>query len=192
MRTALAESQSVETKTVEDTTAICLCHFCGTWITFASGQLGQLVNCPHCLMETVLHYPEADSPYSADKFRVEIRRMDWSVNELGFRCICGEVANRSTGSLDWVRVEFTLFDGAGNSVGVVSDSMTGLAPESHWKFKVPVHNPLVVRASLPVFSSEYGKTQQPKKSMPGPIQAPEDFERRKPRVEPGRSDNRRQ
>lgn len=168
---------------MDEKAVVCLCNFCSTWLSFPAGRVGQLVNCPYCLMETVLHEPEADQPYPTNDLKLEIRNVTWGVSELGFRCIVGQVVNKSTTDLDWVRVEFSLYNGMGTQVGTTSDSLANFRVGASWKFKAPVFNLDVVRGSMPVFTTEYGRIE--KREVPAPAQ-PEVIETRRARDDRGR------
>jgi len=111
-------------------------------------------------METVLYLPEAGRPYALDKYAVEIRKIRWEVSQLGFRRIAGEVVNSTPSDLDWVRIEFILFNQVETAVGLTSDCLIGYQSGAVWKFRAPVFEDQAVRASLPSLSTEFGKVAQ--------------------------------
>src|SRR5215475_4250328 len=86
----------------------CDCNFCGTSLRFEDSRSGQLVNCLHCGMETVLFIPGLVAPYPEENYVLEPRDIGWSRNVLGVRSIVGTILNVSNRDLDWVKIEFTL------------------------------------------------------------------------------------
>ncbi len=153
---------------MEDKNVTCFCNFCSTWLPFRISRTGETVNCPNCTMETVLYLPEASRPYPLDKYAVEIRKIRWEVSQLGFRRIAGEVVNSTPSDLDWVRIEFilfnqvetVLFNQVETAVGLTSDCLIGYQSGAVWKFRAPVFEDQAVRASLPSLSTEFGKVAQ--------------------------------
>jgi len=150
-------AQTAKGKTLREQRHMGLCNCCGTWLPFPGSKTGELVNCPTCLMETVLALPNAPRAYAIEKWTPEVQEIRWGANELGFRCIEGRLLNKSTSDLDWARVEFSLFNGMGIQVGTTIDSTLGFRPGMVWKFRAPVFNDEVVRASFPSFATEFGK-----------------------------------
>jgi|ERR1051325_3846744 hypothetical protein len=144
------------------------CNCCGNAIPFQVARLGETINCPHCLMETVLHLPDAPAPYPPYKYALEVERIGWEMSELGFRCITGEVVNYSQSNLDWVRIEFILFDEAEAAIGLASDCLLEFRAGLTWKFRAPVFEKNVARASRPMLSTEFGKISTPGDSGRGP------------------------
>src|SRR5439155_14675322 len=102
---------------LDEKNALCFCNFCSTWLRFQVSRAGHAVNCPYCLMKTVLYVPEEGEPHPPRKCRLELRRIAWAASELGYRCIVGEVVNPSQNDLDWVRIEFILFSSAQSVIG---------------------------------------------------------------------------
>ncbi|PYJ07710.1 MAG: hypothetical protein DME25_03255 [Verrucomicrobia bacterium] len=143
---------------LDEKNVLCFCHFCSTWLRFQISRAGQTVNCPYCLMETVLYVPEQAPPGAPKKCRLELRKIAWTASELGYRCVAGEVFNSSRENLAWVRIEFILFSSAQSVIGSTSDCLIDFPSRKAWKFKAPVFNGEVVRASLPILSTEYGRT----------------------------------
>ena len=160
-RSQVETSQATKTfMLMEDKNVTCFCNFCNNWLPFRVSRTGETVNCPNCTMETVLYLPEASRPYPLDKYAVEIRKIRWEVSQLGFRCIAGEVVNSTPSDLDWVRIEFILFNQVETAVGLTSDCLIGYQSGAVWKFRAPVFEDEVVRASLPSLSTEFGKVAQ--------------------------------
>ncbi len=108
-------------------------------------------------METVLFLSEWDPPYEPDKWRLEVRKVEWGVSDSGCRALVGEVVNRSTSNLDWARVGFVLFDNQDKELGMVTDFVVGLKASAVWRFSAPVTHMQAIRASLPVVWSEFGR-----------------------------------
>jgi len=148
---------TVNGKTLREQRHMGVCNCCGTWLPFPGSKTGELVNCPTCLMETVLALPNAPRTYAIEKWTPEVQEIRWGATDLGFRCIEGRLVNRSPSDLDWARIEFTLFNGMGVSVGTTMDSILGFRSGMVWSFRAPVFNDEVVRASFPSFSTEFGR-----------------------------------
>ncbi len=133
------------------------CNYCGSRLWFPALRNGELVNCPNCLMETVLFLSEWDPPYEPEKWRLEVRKVEWGLTDSGCRALVGEVVNRSASNLDWARVGFVLFDKKDTEVGMAIDFTVGLNAGAVWRFSAPVADMRAVRASLPVVWSEFGR-----------------------------------
>jgi hypothetical protein len=147
----------------------CYCNFCGNLLRFQIARAGETVNCFNCTMETVLFIPGLQPPYPSDQFRLEARDCRWSSNQFGTRHVAGAVENKSAKHLDWVRVEFILYDRAGLPVGSTSDCLMGFAPGALWKFQTAVSQLEAVHISEPILSCEYGRVPLPvSAAMPKP------------------------
>ncbi len=138
----------------------CYCHFCGHPIRFQISRVGETVNCFACSMETVLFIPGLEPPYAEERYVLEPREISWSTNELGVRTLVGVVENCSQQDLDWVRVEFILYDKASVPVGTTSDSLLKFPARKLWKFRAPVAQRDADRSSTPLLSCEYGRVSR--------------------------------
>jgi len=134
-----------------------ICNYCGAPLPFPPWKAGELVNCPSCLMETVLTLPDAGPPYSLDRWRLKLRRAEWGFTELGCRAITGEVVNQSGSDLDWARIDFRLLNTADEPVGSTMDLVLGLTAGALWRFSAPVFDQTAVRTSTSVLWSEFGR-----------------------------------
>jgi len=110
-------------------------------------------------MGTILHAPQESVPYAPGEPDFEFRKIHWDANGHGARCIKGELINRTQRSFDWIRVQFTLYNSVDAVIGVTSDLIIGCASEAVWKFRAPVFDEQVTRASLPIVSTEFGRVQ---------------------------------
>jgi hypothetical protein len=146
----------------------CYCNFCGSPLRFQISRVGQVVNCFNCSMETVLFIPGLSAPYPEDQYLLQVREVVWGDTQFGGRQIGGVVVNSSAKNLDWVRVEFILYNQAGLPIGSTSDCLITLASQAVWKFAVPVHQPEAVRASEPLLSCEYGRISRNPPQTPPP------------------------
>src|SRR6267154_1062846 len=108
----------------------CLCNCCGAWLIFEAQRAGEMVNCPECLMGTILHAPQESVPYAPGEPDFEFRKIHWDANGHGARCIKGELINRTQRSFDWIRVQFTLYNSVDAVIGVTSDLIIGCASEA--------------------------------------------------------------
>ena len=145
------------------------CQCCGKTIPCQVSRLGETVNCPHCLMETVLQLPNTPAPYPHYKYALEVESLSWAPSDTGYRCITGEVVNYSPSNLNWVRIEFILYDENEAAIGLTSDCLMDFAAGQRWKFRAPVFEPAVSRASRPTLSTEFGRVRHPVESISGPI-----------------------
>jgi len=134
-----------------------ICNYCGGPLPFPPWKAGELVNCPNCLMETILTLPDAGPAYTLDRWRLKLRRTEWGLSELGYRAIIGEVVNQSGSDLDWARIDFRLLNKADEPVGNAMDLVFGLAAGTLWRFSAPVFDDTVVRTATPVLWSEFGR-----------------------------------
>ncbi len=135
----------------------CDCNFCGGRLRFEAWRAGQLVNCPDCLMETILFLPGAEPPYPPEQYVMEAQNIAWTQNPWGVRNLVGTVVNRSAKHLDWVKIEFTLVNAQGLPVGSTSDCLISFPPKALWRFQAPVFQPEATGISAPMLSCEYGK-----------------------------------
>ena len=147
---------------------MCCCNSCGTWLVVQAFREAELVNCPYCLLATVLHLPEVQYSYPPQKTDLEIRKLGWGVTRMGLRCVAGQMVNHARNHLDWARIQFELYDSSENIVATTSDSIMGLEPGGLWRFQAPVTDSNVLRASLPVISTEYGKIRFVERFRAGP------------------------
>lgn len=137
-------------------TAVCFCNFCGNPLRFQPLRLGEVINCVHCGMETAL-YPWDIEQHHQKERSVTVRNVKVETNELGQRSLVGEVVNDSAGNLNWIRIEFMLYDNTSLLAAVTSDSHFNLLAGATWAFHAPVFNREATHASLPIFSCEHGK-----------------------------------
>ena len=135
----------------------CYCHFCGTPVRFHIARAGETVNCFNCSIETVLFIPGIGAPYTQDQYPLEAKEIAWGTNQFGVRHLTGVVVNKSLKNFDWVRIEFILFNKAGLPVGSTSDCLLNFGAQKSWKFRAPVSQPEVLRASQGLLSCEYGR-----------------------------------
>jgi hypothetical protein len=143
--------------TRHDAKLSCYCHFCGSPLRFQIARVGEAVNCFNCSMETVLFIPGLAAPYPEQDYRLEAKDIVWGNGKFGGRHLTGTVLNLSTKNLDWVRVEFILYNKLGLPVGTTSDSLISFGSQRIWTFQAPVVQSEVVRASEPLLSCEYGR-----------------------------------
>src|SRR5262249_36400477 len=134
-----------------------LCNCCGAWLIFQTSRAGEMVNCPECFMGTMLYVPDQFRSRLHPDADFEIRKIKWTLNRFDCRFIQGELVHRGKNGLDWVRIQFTLYNGLVPQVGPASDSLVGCSIGRVWKFQAPVHDPLVVRAPLPIIPPEFGR-----------------------------------
>ena len=134
----------------------CYCNFCGSPLRFQISRVGQAVNCFNCAMETVLFIPGLSAPYPQEQYSLQVREFTWS-DAIGGRQLGGVVVNSSSKNLDWVRIEFILYNQAGLPIGSTSDCQINFESNGIWKFAAPVHQPEATRASEPILSCEYGR-----------------------------------
>ena len=137
------------------------CHFCGSPIRFQIGRAGEVVNCPDCGMETVLFIPGLGTPYLQQEYALTCSEVLWEVSPLGLRKLRGVVENHAPKDLDWVRIEFILYNGLALPVGSTSDCQINFRSGKRWAFHAPVCQKDAVRASEPMLSCEYGRIVRP-------------------------------
>jgi hypothetical protein len=113
------------------------CHCCGTWLVFQVGRVGEMVNCPHCSMGTILHAPDQRPTPTLSETDFQFRKLTWGVTSSGHRCIIGELLNCSKLSFDWVRIQFTLLNSVDVPIGMTSDLLIGFRSGAAWKFNAP-------------------------------------------------------
>jgi hypothetical protein len=113
-------------------------------------------------METVLFIPGLPGPYPEERYRVEVREVEWIKNQFGLRYLAGVVMSRTQRHLDWVRIEFILYNDQGLPVGSTSECRTELEPNGLWKFQTIVSQVDAVKVSDPLVSCEYGRITQGK------------------------------
>src|SRR5258708_3202395 len=135
----------------------CFCHFCGSQLRFQISRAGETVNCFNCSMETVLFIPGLAGPYPEERYHVEAREVEWKSSDFGPRSLAGVVMSKTQRNLDWVRVEFILYDHQGLPIGSTSECRTSFGPNDLWKFQAPVAQSEAVKASDPLLSCEYGR-----------------------------------
>jgi hypothetical protein len=153
--------------TVQDPNVKCYCNFCGSPIGFQISRVGQTVNCFACSMETVLFIPGLQPPYEEERYTLETREVAWSRNEFGVRTLVGVVENCSRQDLDWVRIEFILYDRSSVPVGTTSDCLLKFPARKLWKFRAPIAQGDVDRASEALLSCEYGRVTRAKRAVLG-------------------------
>jgi hypothetical protein len=139
----------------------CYCHFCGGILRFQIARAGETVNCFDCGMETVLFIPGLQPPYSEFQSVLEAKDIRWAKNPLGMRYLEGLVENKSAKHLDWIRVEFILYNRLGVPVGTTSDCLISVPPGKVWKLQAAVSQPDALQASEPLLSCEYGRIHMP-------------------------------
>ena len=137
-------------------TAVCFCNFCGNPLRFQPLRLGEVINCVHCGMETALYAWDIEQPHPKDR-SVTVQNVKLETNDLGQRTLVGEVVNDSAGDLNWIRIEFMLYDKTSLLTAVTSDSHFNLLAGTTWAFRAPVFHKEAIHASLPIFSCEHGK-----------------------------------
>jgi hypothetical protein len=133
------------------------CNYCGGALPFPTWKSGELVNCPNCLMETVLNMPDSGQPYPVDQWRLTLRKVEWGYTEEGGPALTGEVMNQSKSNLDWARIDFTLLNDKDEPLATTMDLVVGLSAGALWRFCAPVLDEAAVRTSAPVFWSEFGR-----------------------------------
>lgn len=150
----------------------CYCHFCGSPLRFQISRAGQAVNCFNCGMETVLFIPGLGAPYAEEQYALQTREVSWSTNEFGVRLLCGVAINNSTKNLDWVRIEFILYNKQGIPVGTTSDCKINFPCGESWKFQAPVNQIEAVHASEALLSCEYGRVTRLKQASVSKASSP--------------------
>src|SRR5260221_682622 len=140
------------------------CHFCGSPLRFQISRVGQAVNCFNCGMETILFIPGLVAPYGEDQYAIQTREVNWSSNQFGVRNLCGVAINNSTKNLDWVRIEFILYNSQGLPVGTTSDCKVSFPSGESWKFQAPVNQVDAAHASEALLSCEYGRVTRIKQA----------------------------
>ncbi len=139
----------------------CFCNFCGHPLRFQISRVGQAVNCLNCMMETILFIPGLQSPYPEDRYLLHASEISWIQNQFGLRKISGILTNKSGQHLDWVRVEFILYNEDSLPIGMTSDCLISFSAQSAWTFNAPVSQAEAARASEPLLSCEYGRIMRP-------------------------------
>src|SRR5215475_9654198 len=142
----------------------CYCHFCGSPLRFQISRVGQVVNCFNCSMETVLFIPGLAAPYTEDQYALQTRDVTWATNQFGVRNLIGVVVNNSEKNLDWVRIEFILYNGQNLPIGTTSDCRINFPSGESWKFQAPVNQKEAVRPSEVLLSCEYGRVTRAKQA----------------------------
>ena len=107
-------------------------------------------------METALYAWDIEQPHPKDR-SVTVQNVKLETNDLGQRTLVGEVVNDSAGDLNWIRIEFMLYDKTSLLTAVTSDSHFNLLAGTTWAFRAPVFHKEAIHASLPIFSCEHGK-----------------------------------
>jgi len=115
-------------------------------------------------METILFIPGLGAPYGEEQYAIQTREMSWSTNEFGVRHLCGVAINNSTKNLDWVRIEFILYNKQGLPVGTTSDCKISFPSGESWKFQAPVNQLEAVHSSEALLSCEYGRVTRIKQA----------------------------
>jgi hypothetical protein len=161
------EGQSASSAEAQGT-VICLCHFCSTWLIFEPSTTGETILCPQCRMSTVLYMPGVPAVDGREHFPFEFKRIAWALTDQGHRCVHGELLSLAEKDLAWMRIKFQLYDCADAVIGVASDCLVGVAAGSVCRFQAPVLDPRVVRASLPIVSTEFGSVDM---AQPFPVKA---------------------
>ena len=143
--------------TAHDPPINCFCHFCGCPLRFQISRVGQAVNCFNCSLETVLFIPGLPPPYPEDQYQLEVADIHFRSGRCGVRHVEGTVTNISDKNLDWVRIEFILYNQSGLPIGSTSDCLISFPCRRVWTFKAMLVQPEAVRASDPLLSCEYGR-----------------------------------
>src|SRR5947207_2980013 len=125
----------------------CYCNFCGTPLRFQISRVGEAVNCFECGMETVLFIPGLGAPYPPALYVLEARQIHWTRSQFGVRLLEGMVENKSDRDLDWVRIEFILYNQDGLPVGCTSDCLMNFSATGVWRFQAPISQPEAVKTS---------------------------------------------
>jgi len=156
----------------QDSNTNCYCHFCGSPLRFQISRVGQAVNCFNCGMETILFIPGLGAPYGEEQYAIQTREVNWSTNQLGVRHLCGVAINNSNKNLDWVRIEFILYNQQGLPVGTTSDCKISFPSGESWKFQAPVNQVEALNSSEALLSCEYGRITRLKQAslLTGPSQ----------------------
>jgi len=115
-------------------------------------------------METVLFIPGLGAPYAEEQYALHTREVSWSTNQFGVRHLCGVVINNSTKNLDWVRIEFILYNKQGIPVGTTSDCKINFPSGESWKFQAPVNQVEAVHSSEALLTCEYGRVTRLKQA----------------------------
>jgi len=136
--------------------AVCFCNFCGNSLRFQPLRAGEAINCLHCGMETILYAPDTGQPFPKER-RVTVENIRLEITDLGLRYLVGEVVNASAGRLNWIRIQFFVFDKNSMMTGATSDSHLNFGAGQTWNFRAPVFNKEAVQASVPDFYCEHGK-----------------------------------
>lgn len=139
----------------------CGCHFCTSQLRFPLFREGEILMCPHCGMETLLDGKYSPRSLPAEKYTMEIRNLRWQPGQFGIRYIIGEVAGRSGVDLEWVKIEFKIYNSLDVHVGSASDHLRVFGTGRIWQFKAPVLNPEASHALLADVTCEYGSIYHP-------------------------------
>jgi hypothetical protein len=139
----------------------CRCHFCRSQLRFPLFREGEILLCPHCGMETVLDDVYSARAVSTEKYRMQIRGLRWLPGQFGIRYLIGEVAGQSTKELDWVKIEFKLYNHLDVQVGSASDHLRGFGTGPTWNFQAPVFSKDASHALLADVTCEYGSIYNP-------------------------------
>ena len=149
-----------------DPSVNCFCHYCGNPLKFQISRVGQAVNCMSCMMETILFIPGLQSPYPEERYSLQTSSIAWAQNEFGLRRLTGNILNSSGQYLDWIRVEFILYNSQGLPIGMTSDCLISFSAQAIWNFNAPISQGEATKASQPILSCEYGRITQPIRNNP--------------------------
>jgi hypothetical protein len=139
----------------------CRCHFCTSQLRFPLFREGEILLCPLCGMETLLDGKCSPQSVSAEKYGMEIRGLRWLQGQFGIRYLVGEVASQSSAELDWVKIEFKLYNHLDVQVGSASDHLRGFGAGSTWSFQAPIFSKDASHALLADVTCEYGSIYHP-------------------------------
>lgn len=137
------------------------CHFCASEFRYPIFREGEILLCPMCRMETLAEETGRKRSVPIEKYPVEPAHLHWQPGLFGVRYIMGDVTNRSAGDLDWVKVEFELYNDADDLLGSTSDHLRGFGAGRTWAFKAPVLKHAASRALLMDVTCEYGSIYSP-------------------------------
>jgi hypothetical protein len=91
-----------------------------------------------CLMLPVIGREWAKQPQTTED-QLTVVNSDWGYGGYsGYRNIVGTVKNNTDHELDYVEVDFSLYDEAGNQVGDAMTNLTHMDAHGTWEFKAPV------------------------------------------------------
>lgn len=81
-----------------------------------------------------------------------------AADEADERHLTGKLRNKSSVTLRWVRIEYSLYDTENVKIETATDRTTNLRPGEEWRFKAPVsYQRAIQRAELIAVTCEHGR-----------------------------------